>query len=57
MGSGFDAMNRRVDARTQLRIAHDNFIAMGMEAFAERAGRELLATGRDSPQASRRDAR
>jgi DNA-binding CsgD family transcriptional regulator len=38
-------MNRRVDARTQLRVAHDNFIAMGMEGFAERAGRELLATG------------
>jgi DNA-binding CsgD family transcriptional regulator len=36
---------RRVDARTQLRIAHDMLHAMGMEAFAERAGRELEATG------------
>ena len=29
----------------QLRTAHDLFTAIGMEAFAERAGRELLATG------------
>jgi DNA-binding CsgD family transcriptional regulator len=36
---------RRVDARAQLRTAHDLFVAIGMEAFAERAGRELLATG------------
>ena len=37
--------NRRVDARTQLRTAHGMFAAMGAEAFADRAGRELLATG------------
>jgi DNA-binding CsgD family transcriptional regulator len=36
---------RRSDARAQLRIAHDMLEAMGMEAFAERARRELLATG------------
>jgi DNA-binding CsgD family transcriptional regulator len=36
---------RRVDAREQLRTAYDMFVAIGMEAFAERAGRELLATG------------
>jgi DNA-binding NarL/FixJ family response regulator len=36
---------RRVDARTQLRSAHELFVAMGMEAFAERARAELLATG------------
>jgi ATP/maltotriose-dependent transcriptional regulator MalT len=36
---------RRVDAREQLHTAHDLFDAIGMEAFAERAGRELLATG------------
>jgi DNA-binding CsgD family transcriptional regulator len=36
---------RRVDAREQLRTAHDLFLAIGMEAFAERARRELLATG------------
>jgi len=36
---------RRVDARTELRAAHDLFTAIGMEAFAERARKELLATG------------
>jgi len=36
---------RRVDAREQLRTANDLFVAIGMEAFAERARRELLATG------------
>jgi DNA-binding CsgD family transcriptional regulator len=37
--------NRRMDARAQLRIAADSFASMGMEAFADRARRELLATG------------
>jgi hypothetical protein len=37
--------NRRVDARSHLRTAHDSFVTMGAEAFAERAGRELAATG------------
>ena len=37
--------NRRVDARASLRAAHDQFTSMGMEAFAERARTELLATG------------
>jgi DNA-binding CsgD family transcriptional regulator len=37
--------NRRVDARAQLRIAHDLFTSIGMEAFAERARSELQATG------------
>jgi DNA-binding CsgD family transcriptional regulator len=36
---------RRVDAREQLRIAHEQLAAMGSEAFADRARRELLATG------------
>ncbi|XVQ09693.1 LuxR C-terminal-related transcriptional regulator [Spirillospora sp. CA-255316] len=36
---------RRADARTQLRTAHDMFTAIGMQAFAERTRRELLATG------------
>jgi DNA-binding CsgD family transcriptional regulator len=36
---------RRVDARGQLRTAHEMLVAMGVEAFAERASRELLATG------------
>jgi DNA-binding CsgD family transcriptional regulator len=37
--------NRRVDARVQLRAAHEQLTSIGMEAFAERARRELLATG------------
>jgi DNA-binding CsgD family transcriptional regulator len=37
--------NRRLDARAQLRIAHDLFTTIGMEAFAERARTELQATG------------
>jgi len=37
--------NRRVDARDQLRTAHEMFGRIGAEAFAERARRELLATG------------
>jgi ATP/maltotriose-dependent transcriptional regulator MalT len=37
--------NRRVDAREQLRTAHEMLVAMGVEAFAERARRELVATG------------
>jgi DNA-binding NarL/FixJ family response regulator len=36
---------RRVDAREQLHAAHDTFARIGAEAFAERARRELLATG------------
>jgi DNA-binding CsgD family transcriptional regulator len=37
--------NRRVDAREQLRTAHEMLVAIGMEAFAERARLELQATG------------
>jgi class 3 adenylate cyclase/DNA-binding CsgD family transcriptional regulator len=37
--------HRRVDAREQLRIAHNMLSDMGMDAFADRARRELLATG------------
>ena len=37
--------NRRVDAREQLRTAHEMLVAIGMEAFAERARKELQATG------------
>jgi DNA-binding CsgD family transcriptional regulator len=36
---------RRIDAREQLRTAHGQLVAIGMEAFTERARRELLATG------------
>ena len=37
--------HRRLDAREQLRAAHDLLGRIGAEAFAERARRELLATG------------
>jgi DNA-binding CsgD family transcriptional regulator len=36
---------RRSEARDHLRTAHDMLDAMGVAAFAERAGRELRATG------------
>jgi DNA-binding CsgD family transcriptional regulator len=36
---------RRTDARQHLRSAHDQFVTIGMRAFAERARRELAATG------------
>jgi DNA-binding CsgD family transcriptional regulator len=37
--------SRHLDARRQLRAAHDAFGRIGAGAFAERARRELLATG------------
>jgi DNA-binding CsgD family transcriptional regulator len=37
--------NRRREAREQLRTAHDSFSRIGADAFAERARRELAATG------------
>ena len=40
---------RRADARTQLRTAYQMLAAMGAEAFAERARRELLAAGETVP--------
>jgi DNA-binding CsgD family transcriptional regulator len=39
---------RRLDAREQLRTAHQMFGRIGMETFARRADRELLATGEDA---------
>jgi DNA-binding CsgD family transcriptional regulator len=37
--------NRRVDARAELRTAHEMLTTMGCAGFAERARRELMATG------------
>jgi ATP/maltotriose-dependent transcriptional regulator MalT len=37
--------NRSVNAREQLRTAHEMFVTIGMEAFAERARKELQASG------------
>ena len=36
---------RRAEAREQLRMAFELFVTIGMDAFAERARRELMATG------------
>jgi DNA-binding CsgD family transcriptional regulator len=44
-GEWLRRQGRRADARAQLRTAHDAFAAIGMQAFAERARRELQATG------------
>ena len=44
-GEWLRAAGRRGDAREQLRAAHADFTRFGAAAFAERARRELLATG------------
>ena len=44
-GEWLRRQRRRIDARLQLRIAHDLFSDFGMEAFGERARIELHATG------------
>jgi DNA-binding CsgD family transcriptional regulator len=44
-GEWLRRVGRRVDARDQLRTAHDMLAGFGMQAFAERARRELAATG------------
>lgn len=44
-GEWLRRVNRRSDARVPLRAAHETFNRMGAHAFAERARRELLATG------------
>ena len=44
-GEWLRRQRRRTDAREQLRTAHRMLETMGVEAFAERARRELQATG------------
>jgi DNA-binding CsgD family transcriptional regulator len=44
-GEWLRRQRRRVDARAQLRTAHEMLATMGIDAFADRARRELLATG------------
>lgn len=44
-GEWLRRQGRRRDAREQLRAALDLFVVIGMDAFAERARRELVATG------------
>jgi DNA-binding CsgD family transcriptional regulator/tetratricopeptide (TPR) repeat protein len=44
-GEWLRRQGRRIDAREHLRTAHDMLTTIGMEAFAERARRELVATG------------
>jgi ATP/maltotriose-dependent transcriptional regulator MalT len=44
-GEWLRRQDRRLDARQHLRTAHDMLATIGMTAFAERARRELMATG------------
>ena len=44
-GEWLRRQNRRTDAREQLRAAYQMLTEMGFDGFAERARRELLATG------------
>jgi len=44
-GEWLRRVNQRIDARQHLNEAHETFTRMGAQAFAERARRELVATG------------
>jgi DNA-binding CsgD family transcriptional regulator len=44
-GESLRRRRQRTEAREQLRVAYEMFAAIGMEAFAERARRELLTAG------------
>jgi len=49
-GEWLRRQNRRTDARELLRAAHKTFSRAGAQAFAERASRELIATGESAPR-------
>ncbi|HEV7451537.1 MAG TPA: hypothetical protein VGO16_09150, partial [Pseudonocardiaceae bacterium] len=49
-GEWLRRQRRRGEAREQLRTAHGMLDAIGMEAFAARARRELRATGENAPK-------
>ena len=51
-GEWLRRQNRRIDARAELRVAEEMFSAMGADAFADRARRELLATGESARKRS-----
>jgi DNA-binding CsgD family transcriptional regulator len=51
-GEWLRRQNRRSDARVQLRVAEKTFAAMGADGFADRARRELLATGESARKRS-----
>ena len=57
-GEWLRSQGRSVDARLQLGTAYEFFRSIGMEAFADRSRRELLAAGgkvRQRPDGPRRD--
>ena len=56
-GEWLRRVNRRQDGREHLRIAYQTFSGIGAEAFAERARRELLATGETVAKRTARPAR
>jgi len=51
-GEWLRRQNRRIDARAELRVAEEMFAAMGADGFADRARRELMATGESARKRS-----
>ncbi|WP_369077105.1 ATP-binding protein [Paractinoplanes maris] len=55
-GEWLRTRDRHAEARTELRKAHEIFTATGAQAFADRARRELLASGESAVPDPRRPA-